>query len=292
MSAFESEVAVVVGTTGGGPSTGRRGQDLTTLHGLFRALERRDIAAFTERLAEHARYEMPFGEPGAAGDLDGRAAIRAAFDQIPVLFSSVEIRDLEIFPTTISGTYFAEFRGVFTLSRPGAPYDSTYLMKFELADGRVTLLREYLNPIKRAEAFSGPDTRTRNVATVQQYFRLQEAQDLDTWITLWAENGAQAIPYAPAGFPEMVAGRDRLEGIYRGLFAGYAELSIRDLRIDPQQDPNRVLARWHTHAELTGGGTYDNDLIGLFEFDDDGKLNLLTEYFNPVAFGRATADVQ
>jgi ketosteroid isomerase-like protein len=39
------------------------------------------------------------------------------------------------------------------VSRTGAPYDSTYVMKFELADGRVTLLREYLNPIKRAEAF-------------------------------------------------------------------------------------------------------------------------------------------
>jgi ketosteroid isomerase-like protein len=132
--------------------TSQHEQDLTTLHAVFRALERRDIAAFAEQFAEDARYEMPFGEP-AAGALDGRAAIKGAFDQMPVLFSSVEIRDLEIFPTSISGTYFAEFRGVFMVSRTGAPYDSTYVMKFELADGRVTLLREYLNPIKRAEAF-------------------------------------------------------------------------------------------------------------------------------------------
>ncbi len=129
-------------------------QDLATLQAIFRALERRDIAAFAEQFAEDARYEMPFAEPGTADAIDGRAAIRQAFDQMPANFSSVEIRDLEIFPTTTSGTYFAEFRGVFMIARTGAPYDSTYVMKFELTDGRVKLLREYLNPIKRAQAFA------------------------------------------------------------------------------------------------------------------------------------------
>ncbi len=36
------------------------------------------------------------------------------------------------------------------------------------------------------------------------------------------------------------------------------------------------------------GGTYDNDLIGLFEFDGTGKLRLLTEYFDPTAFSAVT----
>lgn len=53
-------------------------------------------------------------------------------------------------------------------------------------------------------------------------------------------------------------------------------------------DPNQVLARWHTHADLVTGGTYDNDLIGVFEFDDEGTLRLLTEYFDPTAFSTVT----
>jgi ketosteroid isomerase-like protein len=134
-------------------STSQCEQDLTTLRRVFQALERRDIAAFAEQFAENARYEMPFAEPGAVSGLNGRTAIKSAFDQMPALFSRVDIRNLEIFPTTTSGTYFAEFRGVFMVFRAGAPYDSRYIMRFELADGRVTLLREYLNPIKRAEAF-------------------------------------------------------------------------------------------------------------------------------------------
>ena len=131
------------------------------------------------------------------------------------------------------------------------------------------------------------DVRARNVATVQTYFRLQQEKDLDSWITLWAEDGAQAIPYAPEGFPHLVEGRSRLEGIYRDLLAGYATLSIRELRIDPLHDPTRVLARWHTHTDLVVGGTYDNDLIGLFEFDDLGAIRLLTEYFDPTPFRAA-----
>jgi ketosteroid isomerase-like protein len=136
-------------------TTTDRERDMATIHGVFDALRRRDIAAFAERFADDARYEMPFGEPGAPGALEGRAAIKQAFDQMPATFSSVEIRELELFPTTVDGTYFAEFHGVFMVIRTGKPYDSRYVMKFELRDGRVALLREYLNPIKRAEAFGG-----------------------------------------------------------------------------------------------------------------------------------------
>lgn len=136
---------------------------------------------------------------------------------------------------------------------------------------------------------SSDDVSARNVATVRTYFGLQQEMDLGTWIALWAEDGAQAIPYAPDGFPHLVEGRARLEGVYRDLLAGYANLEIRDLRIDALRDPARVLARWHTHADLVDGGTYDNDLIGVFEFDDDGALRLLTEYFDPTPFRAAAA---
>ncbi|MFI1200300.1 hypothetical protein ACH4VR_12730 [Streptomyces sp. NPDC020883] len=58
--------------------------------------------------------------------------------------------------------------------------------------------------------------------------------------------------------------------------SSYAAPEIRALRIDALRDPERVLARWHTHAELIHGGTYDNDRIGLFELDQDGTIRQLT----------------
>jgi ketosteroid isomerase-like protein len=135
--------------------------------------------------------------------------------------------------------------------------------------------------------FADTDSRReRNVATVREYFRLQDEADLDAWIELWAPSGRQRIPYAPYDFPRVIEGRDRLESLYRELYAGYRTIEV-DAEIHPLVDPDMVLACWHTHAELASGGAYTNQLIGLFRFDEDGMLAELTEYFDPIAFLRA-----
>ncbi|WP_158674726.1 nuclear transport factor 2 family protein [Streptomyces hoynatensis] len=125
------------------------------------------------------------------------------------------------------------------------------------------------------------DIRARNVRTVRTFYRLQEAMDFERWLELWAEEAGQDIPYAPEGFPTTVRGKANLEGLYRPLFEGFAEIHIQDLRVDPLNDPNRVLVRWHTHGPLKNGGLYENDLVGVFEFGEDGRITHLTEYLNP-----------
>jgi uncharacterized protein len=134
-------------------------------------------------------------------------------------------------------------------------------------------------------ALADEQRRDRNIATVHTYYRLQQDKDLDTWLQLWADDGAQSIPYAPGEFPKLVTGKAELERIYRNLFAGFGRLLILNLTVDPLLDPNRVLARWHTRAELINGGEYNNELIGLFEFNPDGTIGHFTEYFDPTQFG-------
>lgn len=128
---------------------------------------------------------------------------------------------------------------------------------------------------------SADAVRARNVATTRTFYRLQEAMDFDAWLDLWAQDAGQAIPYAPAGFPTSVHGKENLASLYRPLFEGFAAIHIQDLRIDPLADPNRVLVQWHTHAPLVNGDLYENDLVGVFEFGDDGGITHLTEYLNP-----------
>lgn len=125
--------------------------------------------------------------------------------------------------------------------------------------------------------------RDRNAATVREYFRLQNERDLEAWIQLWAPEGRQLIPFAPDDFPKAVEGRDALDEIYRELYAGYRTIEV-DATVHPLVDPDTVLARWHTRAQLVAGGVYANELIGLFHFREDGKLTELAEYFNPIAF--------
>jgi ketosteroid isomerase-like protein len=128
---------------------------------------------------------------------------------------------------------------------------------------------------------SDEDVRARNVLAVRTFFRLQESMDFEHWLELWAQDAGQDIPYAPEGFPSRARGKASLDALYRPLFEGFAEIHIRDLRIDPLADPGRVLVRWHTHAPLKSGDVYENDLVAVFEFGADGRIAHLTEYFNP-----------
>jgi ketosteroid isomerase-like protein len=125
--------------------------------------------------------------------------------------------------------------------------------------------------------------RDRNAATVREYFRLQGEPDLDAWIQLWAPDGRQLIPFAPYDFPKAIEGRQALDRVYRELYSGYRTIEI-DATVEPMLDPDTVLARWHTHAQLVSGGTYSNELIGVLVFGSDGQLCELTEYFDPIAF--------
>lgn len=124
--------------------------------------------------------------------------------------------------------------------------------------------------------------RARNVAAVRTFYRLQEAMDFERWLDLWAEDAGQDIPFAPEGFPTGAEGKQALDALYRPLFEGFASIDIRDLRIDPLADPDRVLVRWHTHGPLKNGDVYENDLVAVFRFAADGRIARLTEYFNPL----------
>jgi ketosteroid isomerase-like protein len=126
--------------------------------------------------------------------------------------------------------------------------------------------------------------RALNLETVEAYFRLQREKNLNAWFELWAPDGVFVIPYAPAGFPDRIEGRARLEPLYRQLFESYGELRFHDLEIRPMLDPDTFLATWITDVDLLAGGTYVNKLIAIFQLRD-GKIVRYDEYFDPTRFG-------
>jgi uncharacterized protein len=116
-----------------------------------------------------------------------------------------------------------------------------------------------------------------------RYFARQNAMDLDGWLDLLTDDVQVLIPFAPADFPHVVDGKRAVADIYRALFAGYAALRVDVHEVQPAVDPSFATVRWHTHAELTAGGAYDNDLIGTFRFRD-GQIAEIAEYFDPINF--------
>lgn len=125
------------------------------------------------------------------------------------------------------------------------------------------------------------------MATLRRYFRLLEQRDIDTWIELWAERCTISMPYAVAGMPGLLTGRNDVHDFYREQAARYRSLSYPGTVLLPMEAPGRVLARWYPHGELHGGGSYRNENLGVFDLDPDGRIRHLVEYFGPAGLLRS-----
>ncbi|MEO6090166.1 MAG: nuclear transport factor 2 family protein [Umezawaea sp.] len=126
------------------------------------------------------------------------------------------------------------------------------------------------------------ERRRRNAATLDVYFERLSALDVETWIELWAEDCTQIMPFAAGGLPGTVRGKEQVRALYQGMADGYSELRFTDLEVLPLGDAHKVFARWRPRGTFLDGTPYANENAALFEFDDDGRIVVFTEYFNPL----------
>ncbi|WP_405475009.1 nuclear transport factor 2 family protein [Streptomyces sp. NBC_00009] len=130
-----------------------------------------------------------------------------------------------------------------------------------------------------------PDQRRiRNMAALNAYFYLLEEGDLDSWIDLWADNCTQIVPYAAGELPRRLTGKDEIHTLYKSIAGGFTKLTFQLTELHPLQDPDKIFARWQPYIELLDGSFYSNESVGLFEFDEEGRIRHFSEYFNPSGF--------
>jgi ketosteroid isomerase-like protein len=120
----------------------------------FHLLEAKDIASWADLLSDDARYEVPFTDKTFGEVMEGREAIVQLFSPMPSLFAETRILDLSVFPTTEAGVFFVEYRIEFQIAQTQYWYCNTIVQKFGIRDGKIALVREYLNPIPRAKFFA------------------------------------------------------------------------------------------------------------------------------------------
>jgi uncharacterized protein len=122
------------------------------------ALEAKDKEAILSMLADDFVMEMPFDTAGTNDLSNSWGGIETASVTYEENFAQVDFvrfADVEIFPARDPTVAFAEARGVVTTSS-GRPYENRYVLRFEALDGRITRIREYLNPVTAAISFGLP----------------------------------------------------------------------------------------------------------------------------------------
>lgn len=128
---------------------------------FLKAVAAGDTDALAAAVTEAVIYEMPFSEtgstePGRYRQYVGRAAVVEFWRGM----SGSGIRnagpdDVELSILGDGSRLFIEQRGNMTMP-DGKPYRNRYVFRFDIQDGRVSHVREYLNPIISAYAFDRP----------------------------------------------------------------------------------------------------------------------------------------
>jgi len=129
-------------------------------------------------------------------------------------------------------------------------------------------------------------TRDDNRRKVHTFFERLEAKDIDGFVALWAEDGAQIMPFAPEGFPKRLDGVAAIRRQYADLPKHFRSMKFRDLEIRDLTDPHEFFVTYHGDIELAAGGHYDNVYAGHFRVEN-GKIRVFYEYFDPNVLERA-----
>ncbi|WP_439663821.1 nuclear transport factor 2 family protein [Lentzea sp. HUAS TT2] len=137
------------------------------------------------------------------------------------------------------------------------------------------------------------DTGRRTAAqhAVAEHLRLTAAGRIDDWVALFAPDAVLEFPYAPAGVPGRVVGREALVAHMAG-FPETFDVEFVDLVFHHTVDPKLAIAEFRsTGTALPTGKPYEQTCISVVRTDDDGLITRYLDYWNPlVAIEALTPD--
>lgn len=126
--------------------------NIGTVEAFYAHLEDKDLPAFLALFAENAVQDMPYAPPGFPKRVDGLADIAGLYEGLPDATDSMSFSILSLDPTGDPNRLIAEIDGVIAFKGASEPYRQRYIAVFEFAGGKITLFREYFDPLAFAEA--------------------------------------------------------------------------------------------------------------------------------------------
>lgn len=124
-----------------------------------------NIERWLELFTDDAVVEFPYAAGlGLPERLEGREAIRRYFAETPKHFLGLVFTNVQRYRTTEPDVAIAEAHGSATIAATGNTYEQDYVMKVKTRDGRISLYREYWNPIPGLRAFGGEQSLRKGVS--------------------------------------------------------------------------------------------------------------------------------
>lgn len=133
-----------------------RARNVASANAFLDRLEAKDMEAWAELWAEDAVQDMPFSPEGFPKLVEGKAALIDHYANLPSVTGRMVFPIRNAKAMLDPNEVFLEYTGEIEILPTGKDYNNTYagLFVFDEA-GKITLFREYYDPIVLSEAWSG-----------------------------------------------------------------------------------------------------------------------------------------
>ena len=118
--------------------------------------------------------------------------------------------------------------------------------------------------------------------TLAEHLRLTALGRVDEWVQLFSPDAVLEFPFAPAGVPRRVTGRDALVA-HMSNFPKIFDVEFVDLVFHETIDPSLVIAEFRsTGTALPTGKPYEQSCISVVRTDEDARITHYLDYWNPL----------
>lgn len=136
----------------------QRAQTLKVASAYQTLLGQQRWAEWIELWAEDGELDFPFAPKGRQRTYRGKAEILAYMSATPGRVAIDAIEAMRLFPMQDPAIVAAELTVKGHIPATGAPYNQSYVLFFEVKDGKLWRYREYWNPLVAIDAMGGDRT--------------------------------------------------------------------------------------------------------------------------------------
>jgi ketosteroid isomerase-like protein len=117
---------------------------------------------------------------------------------------------------------------------------------------------------------------------VTEHLRLTAAGEVAEWLDLFTDDGILEFPFAPAGVPTRVQGRDALSA-HMTHFPENFDVEFVGLVFHETTDPGLVIAEFRSVGRaVPTGKPYEQTCISVVYTNDAGRITRYVDYWNPL----------
>jgi uncharacterized protein len=242
----------------------RDGQAFLVWEEALRFVRERDIDGYTELFAPDGVVELPFPLPGMPRRIEGREAIRRVLAPVWRTQKDSGRRIEKVDPIAVHGGHGAELVVIefdmHGVEASGTPYRLSYVHVVTVRDGRIAVLRDYVDTNAIRERMRSADDE-RNKSLVRRYFDMWSTGDFDRVDEMIAAG------YVDHAHPEL-SGPSGVAAAGRRFLARYPGAG---LTIDTLVADGHLVAARTTVRHMRGGESIVTSGMAFFRVSD-GKL--------------------